>query len=658
MRLGWGLIPHPIFCRRDTVLTINSKDPIDRDYFESKMRETGFIYVDPLKFKNTCSKFTAEAGSKEYELEFKMQLYHETHSPFMTNNRDNIITILEMLGAPMGKLLDRNDSISLNMDSKVKPLLLALKNGTAKSTKDTDKLIDFLETFIDYKSTVSKANGAMKKLNKNFVPCDEYNKFGKKLAKIPFEIKPAVTGRYYYSNDNIQGYALNYVKSFCVPKGRVLVSIDFAQIDLRVAENFFLKNKTNAHIFDACEDKYEALVRAIDDQAGRQFDLESFKANRPAYKEMALACLYGSRSMSGRLGDPKIVKILEQFYDQCDQLNALKFIGKSLWMNEQDVMIEDYFGYIRDITFSEVMQEYGDSKGAKINNAASKIINTPVQTTSASIMPIVTTAIIEKFKSIGYSEDDVKIFMNRHDEIVFDIDEKVMKDIWVFKDYEKIYIDDWDELRIEVEIYDYYKELNEEYMKMYEENWKAKLGENLERETPKKPTTRKVENYNPLGKMFCIMHVSDKAYEYSFNKFCRSIGILSEIEDKTGLGYEQDFSVNTDALEFVHTHNPAFWDACELAKSYAGSSIIVDINRSLVSKTKSNASIEHMVKSLNSDVTYVYEFDGTIQNDSNVISRSKTLVEGINLFSTLYNFCAKEGSYYRINRDLLSSSFI
>ena len=65
-----------------------------------------------------------------------------------------------------------------------------------------------------------------------------------------------------------------------------------------------------------------------------------------------------------------------------------------------------------------------------------------------------------------------------------------------------------------------------------------------------------------------------------------------------------------------------------------------------------------MVKSLNSDVTYVYDFDGTIQNDSNVISRSKTLVEGINLFSTLYNFCAKEGSYYRINRDLLSSSFI
>lgn len=639
------------------MLTIDSKIPVDREYFEEKMKETGYIYVDALKFKKTCSKFVAEAASKEYELAFKMQLYDESHSPYLSNNRDTIIKLLETLGCPMGRLLDKNDSISLNMDAKVKPLLLALKNGTVKSSKDTDKLIDFLETFIDYKSTVSKANGAHKKM-KGFDPSDEINKFGRKLSKIHFNINPAVTGRYYYSNDNIQGYALNYVKSFCVPKGRLLVSIDFAQIDLRVAENFFLKNKNNAHIFDACEDKYEALVRAIDEQAGRQFDLDSFKANRPAYKEMALACLYGSKSMSGRLGDAQIVQILEQFYDQCDPLNALKFIGKSLWLNEQDVMIEDYFGYIRDITYSEVMHEYGNTPGAKINNATSKLINTPVQTTSASIMPIVTIAILDKFKSLGYSEEDVKIYMNRHDEIVFDIDEKVMKDIWVFKDYEKIYIDNWDELRIEIEIYDYYKERNEEYMKMYEENWKAKLGENLENETPKGITTRKVENYNPLGKMFCIMHISEEAYKYSVNKFCSSIGIISEIGNSNGLGYEQDFSVNQDALDYIEKNHNSFWQALGKVKEFTGSTIVVDINRSLVSRTSSNASIEHMIDSLSSDITYVYEFDGTSRTSTNVLSRVKTLVEGMNLFSTLYNFCAKEGVYYRINRDLLSTSFI
>lgn len=642
--------------RRDIVLTIDSRNPIDREYFEEKMRETGYIYVNTVKFKNTCSEISALAASKEYELKFRLQLYNSTHSPYVENNRDSITKVLETLGCPMGKLLDKNDSISLNMDVKVKPLLLALKNGTAKCNGDRDKLIDFLETFVDYKSTASKANGAMKKLNKNFKPSDEYNKFGDKLSKIPFNIKQAVTGRYYYSQDNIQGYALNYVKSFCVPKGRILVSIDFAQIDLRVAENFFLKNKTNAHIFDACEDKYEALVRAIDDQAGRQFDLEAFKNNRPAYKEMALACLYGSKSMGGRMGDEKIVKVLEQFYDQCDPLNALKFIGKSLWENEQDVMIEDYFGYIRDITFSELMQEHGNSKAEKINNAASKIINTPVQTTSASIMPIVTIAILDKFKELGYSEDDVKIFMNRHDEIVFNIDEKVMKDIWVFKDYEKIYIDDWDELRIEVEIYDYYKELNEEYMKMYEENWKEKLGPKLERETPKMPTTRRVENYNPLGKMFCIMTVSDKAYAYQFNKFCKSIGILGDLGYE-GNGYDQNFVENPKAVEYVKNRYPAFWDACECLKEFEGATLIIDINRSLVSKTFSNASLEHMMKSLGSEITYVYDFDGTVRSGSMVIPRRKTLVDGMNLFATLFNHCSKEGAYYRINRDLLSNSF-
>lgn len=640
------------------MLTIDSTKKVDRELFELKMKETGYIYVDANKFKKTCSRFKASSKSKEYELEFKMQLYHPTHSYFMQNNREGIIKMLELLGAPMGKLVDKNDKVSLNMEEKIKPLLLGLKNGTIKCSKDTDKLIDFLETFIDYKSTASKANGALKKLNNNFELSDIENKFGKQLSKIHFNLMQAVTGRYYTSNDNIQGYALNYVKSFCVPKGRLLVSIDFAQIDLRVAENLFLKNKSNAEIFDSCDDKYEALVRAIDAQAGRQFDLSEFKANRPAYKEMALACMYGSKSMGNRMGDSNVVKVLEDFYAQCDPLNAIKFIGMSLWMNEQDVMIEDYFGYIRDISYDEILAEPGNSVSAKINRASSKIINTPVQTTSASIMPIVTLSILDKFKELGYSDKDVKIYMNRHDEIVFDIDEKVMEDIWVFKDHEKIYVDDWDELKIEIEFYDYYKEKNEEYEKIYEENWKKKLGENLERETPRGMTVRKVANYHPLGRMFCIMRVSKEAPSYCFNKFCSSIGILGLIGDSEGLGYEQDFTKNEKALRKVEESYTTFWEAYTRLVEFSGTTIIIDINRSLVSKTHSDKSIDYMVSSLNSEITYVYEFDGSICKGNGILSRQKTVVEGMNLFNNFNSFCSKDGVFYRINRDALSVAFL
>lgn len=640
------------------MLTIDSTISVDRYKFEEKMRESGFIYVDPIKFKNTASRFIASANSKNYDLEFKTQLYHKTHSPYVTLDRNGIISMLEMLGAPMGMLLDNNDNVSLNMDQKVKPLLLALKNGTAKCSKDRDKLIDFLETFIDFKSTKSKANGAMKKLYGNFAESSEYNKFGRKLSKIHFDLIPAVTGRYYTSNDNIQGYALDYTKAFCVPKGRLLVSIDFAQIDLRVAENLFLKNKSNAEIFDSCDDKYEALVRAIDAHAGRPFDLSEFKANRPAYKEMALAVMYGSKSMGGRMGDAKVVDALESFYSQCDPLNALKFIGMSQWMNEQDLIIEDYFGYMRDITFGEVMSERGATKEAKISKAASKIVNTPVQTTSASIMPIVTLAILDKFKSLGYSDDDVKIFMNRHDEIVFNIDEKVMKDIWVFKDCEKIYIDDWDELKIEIEIYDYYKELNEEYMKMYEDNWKYKLGANLENETPKGTTRRKVSSYNPIGKMFCIMSISNEAFRYSFNSFCKSIAILSSVKLNDDLWYDRDFTECDEVVDYVKENHTHFWEQCLKLKTFAGTTLIIDVNRSLVSKTHSDKSIDFMIESLGSEITYVYEFDGTQRKGNGLLSRSKNVIDGMNLFSILESFCSKDGMYYRINRDVINTSFM
>lgn len=640
------------------MLTIDSTKQVDRSYFESKMTQTGYIYVDALKFKNSCSKFEALAAHKEGELVFKMQLYHKTHSKFLENNKDNVILILSHLGAPLGKLEDsRTGKISLDMERKVKPLLLGLKNGTEKCLGDRDKLIDFLETFVDYKQTLSKSNGARKKLVSNFEISDEYNKFGKRLSKIHFEINQRVTGRYYTSNDNIQGYALNYVKAFSVPKGRLLVSVDFAQIDLRVAENMFLKDKSNAEIFDSCEDKYEALVRAIDEQAGRQFNLEEFKANRPAYKEMALACMYGSKSMSGRMGDAKIVSILEQFYAQCDKLNAVKFIGKSLWLKEQDVMIEDYFGYIRDITFDDVMAERGRTKEDKIESMMSKIVNTPVQTTSASIMPIVTLAILDKFKELGYSEDDVRIYMNRHDEIVFDIDEKVMKDSWVFKDYEKIYIDDWDELRLEVEFYDYYKEVNDEYMKMYEESWKTKLGENLEHETPKGITKRKAASYNPLGKMFCILNVSENTPKFIFNKFCFSVDVLKSL-NLNGISYADDLRNSEEVKEFIRKNYPNFWEAYEKSIKFSGETIIVDINRSLVSKTMSTKDINSMVSALGSDVTYVYLFGGEKVEGSNIICRSKAVIDGMNLFELIDSFCAKENAFYRINRDVISGAFI
>lgn len=637
------------------MLTIDSTKPINRELFEEKMVKTGYIYIDSYKYKKTAAKYKASSMSKEFEVKFKMQLYTKLHSPFLDVNRENVIKVLDELGAPMGRLCDYNGKFSLAIDTKVKPMYLAIKNGEVK-VPNKEKILDFLETFIDYKRTSSKTHGASKKLGEVFQPSDDVNLAGRKLSRIYFDLNQRVTGRYYTSNDNVQGYALEYVKAFTVPEGRFLVSIDFAQIDLRVAINLWLKSSENAHIFDSCEDKYEALARAIEESAGRTFDLNAFKVNRPQYKEMALATMYGSKSMGARTGDSEVVRILEEFYNKCEKLKTISFIGKSLWNGQHDVIMEDYFGFPRYLSYDEIIaEESGNSEAAKINNANSKLINTPVQTTSASIMPAVTLAIIDRFKELGYTDDDVMIYLNRHDEIIFNLSEKVKKDLWVFKDYETVIIDDWDPLKLEVEFYDYYKVPNKQYEEEYEKSWKSKLGERLEKQTPKLPTTRKAKNYEPIGKMFCVIKSHEDSYLKMLNKFCKSINVLNRVQT-TG-DYEQDFSMNSDVLSYISKEHPKFFECYEFLENLGKMLIVVDVNRGLASKSFSDKGMEEIIGLLESDITYVYDLNGNQVSGSGVFNRTMADVSIVEVIKTIDSHCVNPNLYYSLNRNYIYNKF-
>lgn len=637
------------------MLTIDSTKSINRELFEEKMTKTGYIYVDSYKYKKTAAKYKAASMSKEFEVKFKMQLYSNLHSSFLDVNRESIIKVLSELGAPMGRLCDYHGKFSLSIDTKVNPMYLAIKNGEVKVV-NKEKILDFLETFIDYKKTSSKTHGAAKKLSEVFQLSDEINFAGRRLSRIYFDLNQRVTGRYYTSNDNVQGYALEYVKSFTVPKGRFLASIDFAQIDLRVAINLWLKSKENAHIFDSCEDKYEALARAIEESAGRTFDLNSFKMNRSQYKEMALATMYGSKSMGARTGDSEVVKILEEFYSKCEKLKTISFIGKSLWNGQHDVVMEDYFGFPRYLSYDDIIaEESGDSEATKINNANSKLINTPVQTTSASIMPAVTLAIIDRFMELGYTEDDVMIYLNRHDEIIFNLSDRVKKDLWVFKDYETVIIDDWDPLKLEVEFYDYYKVPNEKYMEDYEKSWKSRLGEGLEKQTPKLPTTRKAKSYEPIGKMFCLIKSYEDSYLRILNRFCRSIKVLNRVST-TG-DYEQDFSMNSDVLSYIRKEHPKFFECYEFLESLGQMIIVVDVNRGLVSKSFSAKEINDVIELLESDITYVYDLNGNQVSGNGVFNRTMSDVSIAEVIQTIDSHCVKPNLYYSINRNYIYNKF-
>lgn len=59
-------------------------------------------------------------------------------------------------------------------------------------------------------------------------------------------------------------------------------------------------------------------------------------------------------------------------------------------------------------------------------------------------------------------EDDVSVYMVRHDEPVFKVKETVKKDLWVFKQATDIIVDNWVPLRIDFSPGYYYREVDEE----------------------------------------------------------------------------------------------------------------------------------------------------------------------------------------------------
>ena len=65
------------------------------------------------------------------------------------------------------------------------------------------------------------------------------------------------------------------------------------------------------------------------------------------------------------------------------------------------------------------------------------------------------------FYELGYTEDDVSVYMVRHDEPVFKVKETAKKDLWVFKQATDIIVDNWVPLRIDFSPGYYYREIDE-----------------------------------------------------------------------------------------------------------------------------------------------------------------------------------------------------
>ena len=107
-------------------------------------------------------------------------------------------------------------------------------------------------------------------------------------------------------------------------------------------------------------------------------------------------------------------------------------------------------------------------------NPLFKALNTPIQAGTSEVVILTVNKILDMFYELGYTEDDVSVYMVRHDEPVFKVKETAKKDLWVFKQATDIIVDNWVPLRIDFSPGYYYREVDEDLQKemqqSYEEN--------------------------------------------------------------------------------------------------------------------------------------------------------------------------------------------
>lgn len=352
---------------------------------------------------------------------------------------------------------------------------------------------EFIDQYVAYKSLKSKCS-TIKGITDRQKEYLGENKDGIPLYKLEYSFKQQKNTRYNYSNEDIIGIPKEYNNCICVEDGYFLAWGDFAQSDFRIAYNLFIRSPENDILMGKYEDKYEALARIVASAEGKKFDLEQFKKDRPLYKQLTLATIYGTRS-SRVAEEDKFVKMFYSFLQKCPKyveyekrLHARAKLGVP-------ILVKSYFGHVESIAI-----QYKEEQ--TVNDA----LNSPVQSCTSQVVMLTVNKIMDLFQSLGYSEDDVSVYYVRHDEPVFKIKQSVLKDIWVLNQASEIIVDNWSPLAMSFNYGYYYKKPDSDLELAVQQIYMQNGDKIAQYEVSKETATE----YYPVPPILQIVCVSEK----------------------------------------------------------------------------------------------------------------------------------------------------
>lgn len=227
------------------------------------------------------------------------------------------------------------------------------------------------------------------------------------------------TGRLSSDNPNLQNipnqgeWAKEIRRSFIAEKNHKLLSLDYSQIELRIAAALSQDEKMTA-AFNADKDIHTLTAAEVNNV---DFNEVTTGMRRQA-KTLNFGVLYGmgSRAFSETTGMPKTQaqKFIEEYYND--------FVGVKNW--QEKIKAEGKtFGYIKTLTGRRRWVLDLASENQKYRSMAERIsVNFPIQGLAADIIKLAMIKINKRLER-GKITDKIKIILQIHDELIFEVEE-------------------------------------------------------------------------------------------------------------------------------------------------------------------------------------------------------------------------------------------
>lgn len=414
------------------MIKFTQNDYVDIDKYEERLRYNGYLTCDKVRMNNIYLYNRAHSDSLAAMARDTMRY----HSGAMCGelSKGVIYRYLQRYeGCPEHYFYSKNvQGISIDSKRVLGPLY---QNGYAK---------EFLEFYTESRSIASKCNKIKTLLEQCNTEAGKDSK-GNTLTRIPYNVNQQQNLRYNYKNYDVIGIPKEYSSTIGVEDGYVLAWGDFAQSDFRIAFNLLLRDSKNTEFMASIDDKYEGLARLIAEKNNTQFNKEEFLAMRKTYKTMTLATMYGTRNSMVK-EERDFITMLSAYLEQCPKYaEFVKRINDKIELG-LPFTLTSYFGH----------QEWIPIVYRK-EDTLHKALNTPIQSGTSEVVILVVNKILDLFYDLGYTEEDISVYLVRHDEPIFKMKKEVLKDAWIFEEVSKIIIDNWVPLQLDFSFGEYYK---------------------------------------------------------------------------------------------------------------------------------------------------------------------------------------------------------